>query len=243
MFAKERDIIEVSTDEKLRWSAYSSRLRGKLRKSLANLEVRQSEDLRAFYALYTQTMDRNQAAEFYYFKFEYFMNLLKIPNATMLEARYKGDVVAMGIFLFDEICGYYHLGASAKFAIDNNLNAMGALFETFFDIAKKKNLAFVILGGGHSSDGEDSLFKFKKQFATNLRAFYIGGKIYDKSAFDALKVNNTYFLSYRFGKKPLNNTLSMGGGIAKFAKFSRLKTHSNSPQNSVNLALRGKICA
>lgn len=218
MFACEREVVEVSSEYTLRWESYSSRLRGKLRKSLELLEVRQSLDIEAFYRIYIDTMKRNNADEFYFFNLDYLRALLALPHSLLLEARYNNEVCAMGIFLFDCLCGYYHLGANTSITLDKNLNAMGALFEHFFQIAHTKGIKSCLLGGGRSNQSTDSLFLFKKQFATFLKPFYIGGKIYNQSAYDALRVqNNTnpYFLSYRFANLDSSTRVSAdfaGGG-------------------------------
>lgn len=222
----QKPIIEVSTDSQMRWGCYSSRLRGKLRKSQALLEVRQSTDLESFYSLYAQTMQRNGAEDFYFFPHSYFQALLALPESVMLEAKFEGQIVAMGIFLFDSLCGYYHLGANAPLSLSNNLNGMGALFEKFFEIARQKGLKTCILGGGRGNNEDDSLFLFKKQFATRILSFTIGGKIYDYQAYNTLRaiaekvgVSPSLFLSYRFApsitQKATHNNISMtstGGG-------------------------------
>ncbi|TLD96499.1 GNAT family N-acetyltransferase [Helicobacter jaachi] len=222
-FAKERDIVVVSTDSKTRFAHYSSRLRGKLRKARQLLSITQSRDVSAFHTLYTQTMERNGAQDFYFFSRQYLSNLLSLKDCIMLEARYQGQIVAMGIFLFDNLCGYYHLGANAPLSLSHNLNAMGALFEAFFELSAERGLQTCILGGGRSGDSADSLFVFKKQFATTLIPFYIGGMVYDSAAYNRLSVaDSKYFLSYRF--KEDISIISMGGGaeqtfIGIFARF------------------------
>lgn len=216
-FHLERYVIEVSTDSLLRWQTYSSRLRGKLRKSLQTLTIRQTNDIKSFIELYTQTMLRNKAEMFYYFPLSYFEALLALPQTIMLEARFEGALCAMGIFLFDELCGYYHLGANAPLTLANNLNAMGALFEEFFKIAHTKGVQSCILGGGRSGDNQDSLFMFKKQFATSLKPFYIGGLIVDRVAYEELCAkapeSSRFFLAYRAQKEQYENFV---GGGAKY---------------------------
>ncbi len=123
----------------------------------------------------------------------------------------------MGIFLFDSLCGYYHLGANADISLDKNLNAMGALFEHFFEIAKDKGISQCILGGGRGNDKQDSLFVFKKQFSTHILPFTIGGKIYDKQIYQTLKANteSTIFLAYRISQdshKVADKEITRGGG-------------------------------
>lgn len=216
-FDDTREIVVVDSNTQTRWQSYSSRLRGKLRKSLQALQVSQSQDTELFHTLYTQTMKRNNADEFYFFDIAYFKALLAMPQCVMLQATFEGKTAAMGIFLFDSLCGYYHLGANAEISLDKNLNAMGALFECFFEIAKEKGVSQCVLGGGRGNDKQDSLFVFKKQFATHILHFTIGGKIYDKQAYQSLKANaeSTMFLAYRVSQdshKVANKGITRGGG-------------------------------
>ena len=216
-FDDTREIVVVDSNTQTRWQSYSSRLRGKLRKSLQALQVSQSQDTELFHTLYTQTMKRNNADEFYFFDIAYFKALLAMPQCVMLQATFEGKTAAMGIFLFDSLCGYYHLGANAEISLDKNLNAMGALFECFFEIAKEKGVSQCVLGGGRGNDKQDSLFIFKKQFGTHILPFTIGGKIYDKQAYQSLKANaeSTMFLAYRAiqdSHKVADREITRGGG-------------------------------
>ena len=216
-FDNTREIIATTTNTQARWQSYSSRLRGKLRKSLQALQVSQSQDIELFHTLYTQTMQRNNADKFYFFDRAYFKALLQIPQCVMLQATFEGKIAAMGIFLFDSLCGYYHLGANADISLDKNLNAMGALFECFFELARQREVSQCILGGGRGNDKQDSLFVFKKQFATKILPFTIGGKIYDKHIYQTLKANteSTMFLAYRAiqdSHKVANKGITRGGG-------------------------------
>ncbi|RDU70615.1 hypothetical protein CQA66_07835 [Helicobacter aurati] len=212
-FCMQKAVIEVSTKSALRWQNYSSRLRGKLRKSLEMLHITQSYDTQMFYTLYNNAMQQKQANPFYFFDYSYFQNLISMPECVMLEARYKNVVCAMGIFLFDSLCGYYHLGANAPLTLNKNLNAMSALFERFFEIANARGLQYCLLGGGQTLNNEDSLFAFKKQFATNIKRFCIGGKIYNTAIYQALCANTPHFQNvfplYRFA---LQNPANTGGG-------------------------------
>nr|WP_317403121.1 formyltransferase family protein [uncultured Helicobacter sp.] len=216
-FDDAREIVVVDSNTQTRWQSYSSRLRGKLRKSLQALQVSQSQDTELFHTLYTQTMKRNNADEFYFFDIAYFKALLAMPQCVMLQATFEGKTAAMGIFLFDSLCGYYHLGANAEISLDKNLNAMGALFECFFELARQRGVSQCILGGGRGNDKQDSLFVFKKQFATHILHFTIGGKIYDKQAYQSLKANaeSTMFLAYRAiqdSHKVADREITRGGG-------------------------------
>lgn len=208
-YALEKQMVEVDMDCQKRWEGYQSRLKGKIRKSLSSLKIQQSNDLESFFKLYTQTMQRNQAQDFYFFSREYFQNLSKLDGFVMFEAIYGKEICAMAIFLCDKDRSYYHLGANATITLANNLNAMGAIFETFFQYAETKGIVSCLLGGGRTARLDDSLLQYKKQYSPTLIDFYIGGKIYDQQAYCELsrESENNFFLKYRY--------ITQGGGVIK----------------------------
>lgn len=201
-YALEKQMVEVDMDYQKRWEGYQSRLKGKIRKSLSNLKIQQSNDLESFFKLYTQTMQRNQAQDFYFFSREYFQNLSKLDGFVMFEAIYGKEICAMAIFLCDKDRSYYHLGANATITLANNLNAMGAIFETFFQYAETKGIISCLLGGGKTARLDDSLLQYKKQYSPTSIDFYIGGKIYDQQTYQELSKNHqaNFFLKYRYKK-------------------------------------------
>ncbi|ANV98009.1 hypothetical protein BBW65_03980 [Helicobacter enhydrae] len=209
LFQMEREVIEVTTNPQTRWQNYPSRIRSKIRKALRELSINQSYDAHQFHYLYTQTMKRNNAQNFYYFNLEYFQKLIKFKECILLEAKINGQTCGMAMFLYDDYTSYYHLGATSDSSIQNNINPMCGLFESFFQIASSKGIQSCILGGGRTSSKEDSLFLFKKQFSPILKPFYIGGKIYNQAIYQELcaDYNNPFFLKYRFA-----DNLSGGGG-------------------------------
>ena len=74
-----------------------------------------------------------------------------------------------------------------------------------FHKAKELGLKYFLLGGGTTTQEDDSLLKFKTKFSKELKPFYISGKIYNKSIYDKYnkiweeqsKEEIKYFLKYR----------------------------------------------
>lgn len=194
-FAKGNSNVAVYCDNS-RFNFYSSRLKSKINKAKREIYVKQSSNIEQFVALYYETMKRNDATDFYFFKQEYFENLLKNKNTIMFEAYFESQIISMAIFIFDERAMFYHLGANSKEYMKGNNNAIYAIFECAFDFAYNKGIPFCYLGGGIEEN--DELFAFKKQFASFIVPFYIGGVIYNKEIYEELKNDKPYFLSYRF---------------------------------------------
>ena len=194
-FAKGNSNVAVYCDNS-RFNFYSSRLKSKINKAKREIYVKQSSNIEQFVALYYETMKRNNATDFYFFKQEYFENLLKNKNTIMFEACFNGKIISMAIFIFDERAMFYHLGANSKEYMKGNNNAIYAIFECAFDFAYNKGIPLCYLGGGVKEN--DELFAFKKQFASFITPFYIGGVIYNKEIYEELKNDKPYFLSCRF---------------------------------------------
>ena len=114
----------------------------------------------------------------------------------MFEACFNGKIISMAIFIFDEKAMFYHLGANSTEQMKSNNNAIYAIFESAFDFAYNKGIPLCYLGGGVEEN--DELFAFKKQFASFITPFYIGGVIYNKEIYEKFKNDKPYFLSYRF---------------------------------------------
>lgn len=199
-FTEDRLIVNVNTNTEQRWSDYTSKERNKMRKALREFEVRQSNDIEAFYHLYCETMNKKGAQNFYFFSLEYFSKILSLKDTIMFEARKDNQLHSMSIFLFDSLASYYHLTANSTLHIGNQSGATRAILETHFQEAEKRGVQSCILGGGTTSNKDDSLFLFKKQFSPTLIPFYVGGKIYNSELYSALKntyPNNGKFLFYR----------------------------------------------
>ena len=194
-FAKGNSNVAVYCDNS-RFDFYSQRLKSKINKAKREIYVKQSSNIEQFVALYYETMKRNNATDFYFFKQEYFENLLKNKNTIMFEACFNGKIISMAIFIFDEKAMFYHLGANSTEQMKSNNNAIYAIFECAFDFAYNKGIPLCYLGGGVEEN--DELFAFKKQFASFITPFYIGGVIYNKEIYEKFKNDKPYFLSYRF---------------------------------------------
>ncbi|CUU79800.1 Methionyl-tRNA formyltransferase [Campylobacter hyointestinalis subsp. hyointestinalis] len=203
-FLKANENIAVFCDPS-RYEFYSSRLKSKINKAKREIAVKQSLDIDKFITLYYETMKRNGASDFYFFSKDYFERLLNLNNAVMFEASVKAETISMAIFLYDKSNLYYHLGANSTEFMKQNNNAIYAIFEHCFNWGANHKIQTCYLGGGIKIG--DSLFDFKKQFASKIVPFYVGGIIYNKNVFDTLKQDNPHFLSYRFK--------NMGGGNSR----------------------------
>ncbi len=198
----DRDVVVINLEQDI-LKSYSSKVRNIVKHSIENTTFQQSNDIDKFIELYTNTMDKNNADDFYFFDKQYFTNLICIKDVKLYEITFKDETIAMGFFIFSEDFIHYHL--SANTALSYKLNANYALLHNIFLEAQKSNKRYCILGGGLTSSQSDSLFKFKKKFSKELKPFYISGKVYDEKVYNQYNKiwqeqssqEVKYFLKYR----------------------------------------------
>lgn len=203
----DRDVVfvDLNVGKEERWASYSSNTRYKIKKA-RHLEFKvfdsvSDDDIFNFYKIYIQTMNKNSADKFYFFSEKYFKDLLSLKNTKLFLAFDDNHTVVSGaIFIESEFLVSYHLGAK-----NYNINIVGSnyfLFDRIFDFYSEQGKLYALLGGGRTSNPDDSLLKFKRKFSKITKPFYIGGKIYNKDIYNKLcsikNFNNNRFLRYRY---------------------------------------------
>lgn len=160
-----------------------------------------------FMKLYKDTMDRDQAEEFYYFPREYytFLNEKMCNETEFFYAHKDGKMIAASIFFYDSNQMHYHLSCS-----DSEFRSVAPTNLLLYEAAKwgqKNGIKTLLLGGG--VEAEDGLFHFKKQFNRNGKiGYYIGGNIFDDDRWNELldirvasdpmfDRDNVFFIKYR----------------------------------------------
>lgn len=162
-----------------------------------------------FAMLYRKTMDKLHADEFYYFDEKYYRNFkTNIPNSFLGVVYLEEQMIAAAIFFYSELYGHYHLAGSdvhyLKYMPNNYLlwNACKEL--------NRRNVCLFHLGGGTTSDENDSLYEFKSRFSKSRYDFYIGKLIFNEKMYNSLvtdwETNNPnkkdkykyYLLKYKY---------------------------------------------
>jgi Acetyltransferase (GNAT) domain len=143
------------------------------------------EDLSAFVALYEQTMERQEAAGYYFFPPAYWELLTALEgNLVRFDSLADGEVVASALCLRGDRWLHYHLGATANSARD--LGASNLLLYTAALWGQTQGLEEFHLGGGAGAK-EDSLYAFKQRFSPNgRREFWLGKLVHDEEAYRRL---------------------------------------------------------
>lgn len=201
--------IDLEASKEDRWSGYSSTARNVLRRASTQLAFNETKDIESFIRLYTATMEKNNAEEFYYFPKAYYETLLKMDGVKLFEVRFGSQVVNMSFILMGSELAHYHLSAN-----DMNyakLNGNYFLLDSVCDYLKEHfhNLTALHLGGGRTNRADDTLLAFKSKFSSLRNDFYIGGKVFNREMykdyvekFDGQRPDAAaarFFLKYRMG--------------------------------------------
>ena len=167
---------------------FSKSTRKTIRKCLKNglnYEIEKNPDtLTDFQEIYYQTMDRNEAADGYYFDSEYFQYFVDEMPERLLKCSvyYEDEVIAMGMyFLTDEVVHAHLSGTLSDYL---HLSPAYILKYATLEWGLSNGIKLIHYGGGTTSDPEDSLFMFKKKFGKNtVFPFYLGTKIWDQDMY------------------------------------------------------------
>ncbi|MDF2787340.1 MAG: hypothetical protein K0S80_438 [Neobacillus sp.] len=164
------------------------------------------EQLKTFYEMYSETMDKLNASDYSYFSSDYLQNLVSgfEDHSIMGAVFYKDKMVAAALCMYDGGTLHYHLGCSKQKFL--NLGTSIFMLHNIALWGKENGLQSFHLGGGHI--GRDSLFQFKHRF--NIKGtldFYIGKKVHNPEIYKTLigkweeyylkPSNNYFFPAYR----------------------------------------------
>tara|TARA_B110000263_G_C15301788_1_gene508355 strand:- start:335 stop:1405 length:1071 start_codon:yes stop_codon:yes gene_type:complete len=149
-------------------------------------EASDKNSFNQFVSMYKYAMERLNAEQHLYFSDTYFVNLYNLVNTNgcLLLAMHDDKCISAGVFLKGSFWMHYHLAASDH---DNMVSgANNQLLLTAARIGYKSGLRGLHLGGGRTSDGEDSLLRFKRSMSTNTHKYFIGKQIHMPDIYEYL---------------------------------------------------------
>lgn len=189
------------------WANIISKNRNMIRKaekSGIEIHMGNSKELyEKFPEIYNQTMDRDNATDYYYFKSDFYESIRQDlgDNSKIFYAVKDGEIIAVSIIIYEN--GYLNYHLSGSLAEYRNLAPSNLLLYKAALWGNEIGCKSFHLGGGVGS-GEDNLFKFKRAFyrGDDLCRFYIGKKIFIKEKYDELvnmreNVEGNFFPKYR----------------------------------------------
>lgn len=179
----------------------------KARKCEVTITQDSGEGLERFISIYNETMERDEAEQYYFFSNDYYKHIIEnmSDNVRFFYAEREGEVISAAIVLYGNHYAHYHLSGMCTDA--RGFGSMNLLLYEVACWAAHKGLNLFHLGGGVKP--EDSLFQFKKQFNKQERLeFWIGSNIFIQKKYDELikirkKMNpewndkNQFLIKYR----------------------------------------------
>ena len=208
---RETVVVSLNCTEEELWQSYSSRHRNMIRKAEKNglecAELRLEDGISHFKKLYSETMNRVGADEYYFFSDNYFNGLTQwlSDNLKLFVVRSGELVVAAALFLLSSDCIHYHLQGSRQDAM--HLAPVPLLLHTVALWGLQQGYRVLHLGGGSTSDPYDRLFVFKASISKLRRSYFTGRRVRDPEVFDqlcslwlkrtAVTSRPDYFLLYR----------------------------------------------
>lgn len=193
------------------WMSYEQKVRKNVKKAIRNeLEIlieNSTEHLDDFLKIYYDTMDRNDAKSYYYFKKEYFEAISeKLPdNYVYFYVLEDSKVISTELVLCSESYAYSFLGGT--FSEFYDLRPNDFLKNEIIKWCNSTGRKCFILGGGyHENDG---IYRYKRSFTKDEDVkFYSGKYIFNKEVYDKLVAqrkmqnpdfdeNSGYFPLYR----------------------------------------------
>lgn len=143
------------------------------------------EDIKLFYEIYSENMNRIGASDYYKFSLIFFLNTFSLlkGNSEIAFVYKNNNLISSGIFLFgNDIAHYYFSGSLNQYLYLRPTNIM--LYKAALKYKSMGKKCFH-LGGGYA--GNDSLYNFKKGFNKNsVLDFFIGTKIFNRKVYDLL---------------------------------------------------------
>jgi len=165
---------------------FSSKTRNKLRRAeRAGVSVAAypaSTTFDQFLQLYRCTMQRLGADDYYYFSENYFLGLSQLiqDNGWLYAATLGDEWISAALFLKGQTWMHYHLSGS-----DPGRRVPGATNLVLFTAAQAGRLEGferLHLGGGRTTETDDSLLQFKRSMGTDTHPFYIAKRVHNAEA-------------------------------------------------------------
>jgi len=187
-----RDTVFVDLSSHDLMSNYNPRTRTAIRKALKNeMTFEWIKSDQAFYIfpkLYNSAMTLLGAESSYFFSDTYHQLILGWEKVNLAVCRLSdGNIGAAAVFFESNKMIEYHLGASTK--TGQTLGAMLMLMYTVSLYAQKLGYEFLYLGGGTTSEAQDSLLFFKSRLSKLSASFRIGKSVFYPDMYDTIKYN------------------------------------------------------
>lgn len=193
-------VVDLTLDQSTMWASFKPKVRKNVnRAKKCNVTIEEDPEgkrINEFLSIYYSTMNRCHAGSDYYFPKEYFeMIHSKLKGQYMyFHAIRDQNVIATELVLVSDYNIYSFLGGTKSEYFELRPNDL--LKYEIINWGSRAGKKSFVLGGGYVP--RDGIFDYKYAFAPDgVRPFYIGKRIFDKDAYDAL-VEKRKALSFDF---------------------------------------------
>ena len=182
--------IDLNLSEEEIWlQEIKTKNRSTIKKSIKNnlifIQDSEFQYLPEFIDLYTRTMNKLSADDFYLFDNSYYYKWREnIKDSFLGVVLYKEKIISAAIFFYSKTYGHYHLsGSNVDYLALNPNNFM--LWEAAKSM-KSLGVKSFHLGGGVNGDPNNSLLEFKSRFSKRRYNFFIGKTIFNNEIYQEL---------------------------------------------------------
>lgn len=183
-FATLNNVKGVLLPHEDQWANFRPKVRNNYRKAQKEgLEFKMyygdipSKIVSEFYDIYIQTMQRNNAVDYYYFPKSYFSEYQENnpKNAAIAMVLLNGKPISTEFILLSESTVFSYLGGTLSEYFHTRPNDF--LKINVMDWGRENGRTYYVLGGGRKND--DQLYKYKKNFFPKQEdlVYYTGRKI------------------------------------------------------------------
>jgi len=142
--------------------------------------------LRAFYTLYKEAMERNNASDYYMLSEELMNRHMQMGERIELIVAILNDQIVGGVlFMVDRDRAHYHFSAvdygKAKYQITDFI-----LYNAIQKYAQDGNEE-LHLGGGRSSDHDEPLYKFKRRYGNQVNSYFISKVLLNSTRYETIR--------------------------------------------------------
>lgn len=150
--------------------------------------TRNPPDLTAFKDIYYHTMKRNNADTIYFFDDVYFKSCQELlgEHLLLIEVQFEGKPIGMALsFVYNKVIHTHLSGTLEDF---HHLSPAYVLQYALVQWGKENGYKLIHDGGGRTSEPDDNLYLFKKQFGKNTEfQYFVGHKIWNEDVYNRLR--------------------------------------------------------
>src|ERR1035437_373652 len=162
------------------------------------------KSLNEFQKFYSTSLNKHNANKIWHFDDSFFKRVNESAGFILVELKYKDELKILSLIIKSRLA-YYHFITSILEPRIKGLNEF--LILTLSLTAAKNKSEYLILGGGNTSEKNDPLLLYKRNFNQTSTTFYIGKALYIPAVYNKLCVefdnsnpqfhNSNIFLKYR----------------------------------------------